>query len=97
MIAAAAGRGLSVLTVGRNGTGIRLVDAAIDGFSQTLRIEHNGGAYRVRLPLVGAFQIENALVAAGMAIATGSDPVAVNDGHELLRLHLTATTTGDVP
>jgi UDP-N-acetylmuramoyl-L-alanyl-D-glutamate--2,6-diaminopimelate ligase len=27
----------------------------------------------VRLPLVGAFQVENALVAAGMAIATGSD------------------------
>jgi UDP-N-acetylmuramoyl-L-alanyl-D-glutamate--2,6-diaminopimelate ligase len=77
VIAAAAGRGLSVLTVGRNGTGIRLVDAAIDGFSQTLRIEHNGGAYRVRLPLVGAFQIENALVAAGMTIATGSDPKAV--------------------
>jgi UDP-N-acetylmuramoyl-L-alanyl-D-glutamate--2,6-diaminopimelate ligase len=77
VIAAAAGRGLSVLTVGRNGTGIRLVDAAIDGFSQTLRIEHNGSAYRVRLPLVGAFQIENALVAAGMTIATGSDPKAV--------------------
>ena len=33
-----------------------------------------GKRYRVRLPLVGAFQVENALVAAGMAIATGSDP-----------------------
>ena len=31
----------------------------------------------MRLPLVGAFQVENALVAAGMAIATGSDPKAV--------------------
>jgi len=31
----------------------------------------------VRLPLVGAFQIENALVSAGLAIATGSDPEAV--------------------
>jgi UDP-N-acetylmuramoyl-L-alanyl-D-glutamate--2,6-diaminopimelate ligase len=29
------------------------------------------------LPLVGAFQIENALVSAGLAIATGSDPDAV--------------------
>jgi UDP-N-acetylmuramoyl-L-alanyl-D-glutamate--2,6-diaminopimelate ligase len=77
VIAVAAGRGLSVLTVGHSGNGIRLVDAAIDGFSQTLRIEHNGSAYRVRLPLVGAFQIENALVAAGMTIATGSDPKAV--------------------
>jgi len=31
----------------------------------------------VRLPLVGAFQAENALVAAGLAIATGSDAAAV--------------------
>jgi len=77
VIAAAAARGLSVLTVGRNASGIRLVESAIDGFSQTLRLEHAGKAYRVRLPLVGAFQIENALVAAGMAIATGSDPAAV--------------------
>ena len=77
VIASATARGLRVLTVGRNGTGIRLIDSAIDGFSQTLRLEHAGRPHRVRLPLVGAFQIENALVAAGMAIATGSDPVAV--------------------
>ena len=32
------------------------------------------GALRLRLPLVGAFQVDNALVAAGLAIATGSDP-----------------------
>ena len=36
VIAAAAGRGLRVLTVGRKGSGIRLIDAEIDGFSQTL-------------------------------------------------------------
>jgi UDP-N-acetylmuramoyl-L-alanyl-D-glutamate--2,6-diaminopimelate ligase len=75
--AAAAGRGLRVLAVGRDRSGIRLLEAEIDGFSQTLRIEHEGRAYRVRLPLVGAFQVENALVAAGMTIATGSDPKAV--------------------
>ena len=77
VIAAAAGRGLRVLTVGRNGTGIRLIDAEVDGFSQTLRLEHEARSYRVRLPLVGAFQVENALVAAGMTVATGSDPAAV--------------------
>ncbi len=77
VVAAARKRGLHVLTVGRNGVAIRLADAEIDGFSQTLRIEHAGRSYRVRLPLVGAFQVENALVAAGMAIATGSDPAAV--------------------
>jgi UDP-N-acetylmuramoyl-L-alanyl-D-glutamate--2,6-diaminopimelate ligase len=70
-------RGLRVLTVGRRGGDIRLEDAAIDGFSQTLRVVHAGKAYRVRLPLVGDFQVENALVAAGMAIASGGDPAAV--------------------
>jgi len=68
---------LRVLTVGRNGTGIRLAGSEIDGFSQTLRLEHEGESYRVRLPLVGAFQVENALVAAGMTLATGSDPARV--------------------
>jgi UDP-N-acetylmuramoyl-L-alanyl-D-glutamate--2,6-diaminopimelate ligase len=81
-IATAAARGLSVLTVGQNGFGIRLVESTIDGFSQTLRLEHAGQSYRVRLPLVGAFQIENALVAAGMAIATGSDRKAVFEALE---------------
>jgi UDP-N-acetylmuramoyl-L-alanyl-D-glutamate--2,6-diaminopimelate ligase len=75
--AAAQARKLAVLTVGRNATGIRLIDSEIDGFSQTLWLEHAGKRYRVRLPLVGAFQVENALVAAGMTIATGSDPAAV--------------------
>ncbi|WP_027522350.1 UDP-N-acetylmuramoyl-L-alanyl-D-glutamate--2,6-diaminopimelate ligase [Bradyrhizobium sp. Ec3.3] len=80
-IEAARSRGLRVMAVGRNGDGagegIRLVDAKIDGFSQQLAIEHRGKAYSIRLPLVGAFQIENALVAAGLAIGTGSDAANV--------------------
>ncbi len=77
VIAAANARRLRVFTVGRTGAGIRLVESAIDGFSQTLRIEHGGKSYRVRLPLVGAFQIENTLVAAGMTIATEGNPAGV--------------------
>jgi UDP-N-acetylmuramoyl-L-alanyl-D-glutamate--2,6-diaminopimelate ligase len=77
VIAAVRKRGLRVLTVGRTGDAIRLIETEIDGFSQTLQLEHAGKGYRVRLPLVGAFQVENALVAAGMTIATGSDPAAV--------------------
>ena len=71
VIAAANRRGLKLLTVGRNGDGIRLVDAAIDGFAQKLVLRHSGRTHAVALPLVGAFQVENALVAAGLAIATG--------------------------
>src|SRR5262249_40372001 len=74
VVAAATRRRLRLLTVGRRGAGIRLLDAAVDGFAQVLRLEHVGNDYTVRLPLPGAFQVENALVAAGLAIATGSDP-----------------------
>ena len=73
VVAASAARGLSIMTVGRKGTGIRLVESVIDGFAQTLRLEHRHMHFRVRLPLVGEFQIENALVAAGLAIATGGE------------------------
>jgi UDP-N-acetylmuramoyl-L-alanyl-D-glutamate--2,6-diaminopimelate ligase len=73
VIDAARARGLRIMTVGRNGEAIRLVDASIDGFSQVLTLEHAGRRRDLRLPLVGEFQIENALIAAGLAIGTGSD------------------------
>jgi UDP-N-acetylmuramoyl-L-alanyl-D-glutamate--2,6-diaminopimelate ligase len=77
VIAAARARGLEILTVGRHGDdkagGIRLVEAVIDGFGQKLTLVHGGKTVSLRLPLVGEFQIENALVAAGLAIGTGSD------------------------
>jgi UDP-N-acetylmuramoyl-L-alanyl-D-glutamate--2,6-diaminopimelate ligase len=73
VIATARRRGLNVLTVGRRGEGIRLIDAAAGGFAQTLTVSHAGAQYNVRLPLPGSFQVENALIAAGLAIATGTD------------------------
>src|SRR4051794_30344292 len=73
-IEAARARKLRVMTGGRKGDGIRLADASIDGFAQKLILEHAGRQRDLRLPLVGEFQIENALVAAGLAIGTGSDP-----------------------
>jgi UDP-N-acetylmuramoyl-L-alanyl-D-glutamate--2,6-diaminopimelate ligase len=65
-------RGLELISVGRSGKTFRLVSAEIDGFGQTLLVEHGGKRHKVRLPLVGAFQASNALVAAGLAIATGA-------------------------
>jgi len=77
-IDAARGRGLPIMAVGRKGDGagegIALIEAGVDGFAQNLTLEHRGRRYKVRLPLVGEFQIENALVSAGLAIATGSAP-----------------------
>ena len=81
VIDAARGRGLRVVAVGRNvdgeGDGIRLVGVTVEGFAQHLALEHRGRNYTIKLPLVGEFQIENSLVAAGLAIGTGSDPDAV--------------------
>ena len=81
VIEAAKARGLRVMAVGRNGDGagegIRLTDAAVEGFTQRLTLQHRGKGYAIRLPLVGEFQIENALVSAGLAIGTGSDAAKV--------------------
>jgi UDP-N-acetylmuramoyl-L-alanyl-D-glutamate--2,6-diaminopimelate ligase len=74
-------RGLRIVAVGSEGDGagegIRLIEADIDGFAQKLNVEHRGRRHAVRLPLVGEFQVENALVSAGLAICTGSEPKAV--------------------
>ena len=69
---AAGARGLDVVTAGREGRTLRLVSAERDGFAQTLVIEHDGKRHRVRLPLVGDFQASNALLAAGLVMATGT-------------------------
>ena len=63
--------GLELISVGQSGKTLRLVASDIDGFAQVLVIEHEGKRHTVRLPLVGGFQAANALVAAGLCLATG--------------------------
>ncbi|WP_298960399.1 UDP-N-acetylmuramoyl-L-alanyl-D-glutamate--2,6-diaminopimelate ligase [uncultured Methylobacterium sp.] len=71
VIAAARARGLSIRTTGRAGEAVRLLDARPEGFSQRLSLHLSGrGEVAVSLPLVGAFQVENALLAVGLALAT---------------------------
>jgi UDP-N-acetylmuramoyl-L-alanyl-D-glutamate--2,6-diaminopimelate ligase len=65
-------RGLQFFGVGRAGHGLRLVDVQREGFSQTLAVEAEGKRHSVKLPLVGDFQVANALVAAGLAVVTGA-------------------------
>jgi UDP-N-acetylmuramoyl-L-alanyl-D-glutamate--2,6-diaminopimelate ligase len=77
VVAAANKRGLKVMTVGAQGDDIKLVDGAIDGFAQVVTLAHGGHTYKIKLPLVGGFQLQNAAVAAGLAIATGAEPTRV--------------------
>ncbi len=72
VIAAASAHGLRVFTVGRDGDDIRVIKSAIDGYAQSVTLQFEGKRYNLHLPLVGEFQIENALVAAGLAIVTGT-------------------------
>jgi UDP-N-acetylmuramoyl-L-alanyl-D-glutamate--2,6-diaminopimelate ligase len=70
-------RGLKVFTVGRAGMDLMLLGVQADGAGQVLALSHRGHSHNVRLPLLGAFQIENALVAAGLALSTGTDSEGV--------------------
>jgi UDP-N-acetylmuramoyl-L-alanyl-D-glutamate--2,6-diaminopimelate ligase len=77
VVEAAKKRGLKIMTVGERGSDIKLVGGAIEGFAQVITIAHGGHEYKVKLPLVGAFQVQNAAVAAGLVIATGAEPARV--------------------
>jgi len=75
--AAAVTCGQTVLSVGEAGQGLRLLDRQLVPDGQRLRIETDGRTHDVRLPLAGAFQASNALVAAGLCIGAGEDAGAV--------------------
>ena len=64
-------RELDFFGVGRKGETLKLISATRMHDGSRLLIEAFGEKHYVPLPLVGAFQISNALVAAAMAIATG--------------------------
>jgi UDP-N-acetylmuramoyl-L-alanyl-D-glutamate--2,6-diaminopimelate ligase len=69
--------GRAVLTVGRTGDTIKLERVEATGFAQRLTLTASGTTTTVDLPLVGAYQVENALVAAALAIASGEAPARV--------------------
>ena len=79
-IAAARARGLKLLTVGTLGDTIRLVSRTPTQLGQTLELEAGGKTHKVNLPLIGAYQAANALVAAGLVLATGGDLAATLGG-----------------
>lgn len=76
-------RGLRLLTVGgqaaADGSSLRLLARTPTQLGQELQVEFAGTARKVALPLIGAYQAANALVAAGLVLATGGEPGQVFD------------------
>src|SRR5688572_20341871 len=101
-IEAAKAAGLNVLTVGRHGDFLTLKRVEHERFRQRAEIVAGGELHEVDLPLAGDFQIFNALVAAGLAAATGTPIAKALAALEHLegapgRLDLAGTTSAGAP
>ncbi len=99
VLAIAKGRGQRLLTIGRReGADLRITAQRYDATGQDLRFTYKGAAHMVRLNLIGGFQAENVLAAAGLAIGAGAEARAVFDVLPQLitvrgRMELAATRT----
>lgn len=68
-------RGQEVIGVGRSENArLQLTAQRFDATGQDLRFSWQGRPYQVRLDLMGGFQAENVLLAAGLVIAAGAAP-----------------------
>jgi len=74
--------GLGVMGVGERGRDLTLVARQAVPEGQRLTLDVRGTLHEVLLPLAGAFQASNALVAAGLCIAAGETPERVLSGLE---------------
>ncbi len=101
-IEVATGASARVMTVGRKGDFLKLKRLEHERSRQIAEIEAEGRIHRIILPLAGSFQMANALVAAGLAIATGVPVAGALAALEGLkgasgRLELAGTTPAGVP
>lgn len=68
-------RGQEVIGVGRHpDADLKLTAQRFDGVGQEVMFAWHGERHKTRLNLIGGFQAENVLLAAGLCIASGSDP-----------------------
>jgi UDP-N-acetylmuramoyl-L-alanyl-D-glutamate--2,6-diaminopimelate ligase len=66
-------REIRLITVGERGKGIQLLSRQPTQLGQTLELRIQGDVTKVKLPLIGAYQAANVLVAAGVVMASGGD------------------------
>lgn len=77
--------GLRPFGVGPGGEGLKLLSAQREGLGHKIRVRGPEREHEVYLPLVGDFQLSNALVAAGLVIATGGEEALTLHALEFLR------------
>ncbi|QDZ13241.1 UDP-N-acetylmuramoyl-L-alanyl-D-glutamate--2,6-diaminopimelate ligase [Devosia ginsengisoli] len=70
---AALGASATLLTVGREGAYIEVLDIKPEGYGQRVEVRHVGEKMSFHLPLTGEFQVSNAIVAAALAMSSGVD------------------------
>ena len=73
VLAAARGRRHVSVGVGVSGADWRLTARESTAFGQVLRVVVEGREREVKLPLIGAYQAANALIAAALVVATGGE------------------------
>ncbi|MCA3560425.1 MAG: UDP-N-acetylmuramoyl-L-alanyl-D-glutamate--2,6-diaminopimelate ligase [Aestuariivirga sp.] len=98
----AAAHGLKVWSVGLKGGTIRVLGVRREARSQHITVAVHGRAYDVDLPLAGDFQVSNALIAAGLVLATGGDEAQTMHALQSLkgakgRLELVGRTAAGAP
>ncbi|WP_099912430.1 UDP-N-acetylmuramoyl-L-alanyl-D-glutamate--2,6-diaminopimelate ligase [Puniceibacterium antarcticum] len=97
MAAIARARGQGLITVGTaEGAHLCLMAQRYDATGQEVRVRWDGRVRQMRLDLIGGFQAENVLLAAGLVIACGADADRVFDTLPFLntvrgRMQLAAT------
>ncbi|WP_375646157.1 UDP-N-acetylmuramoyl-L-alanyl-D-glutamate--2,6-diaminopimelate ligase [Bartonella sp. TT29SHDZB] len=91
-----------VLTIGRKGQFITINRVEHQRLKQCIECRVENNIYTFDLPLAGDFQVANALMAAGLAIATGASPRKVFSALETLqgapgRLEFVGKTENNAP
>jgi len=64
-------RNLKLMTFGEKGRDLKLVAHQRDGYGQKIVVDAEGQEFALDFPLVGDFQVSNALCAAALVMATG--------------------------
>ena len=78
-------RGLPVILSGEQGDRVRLIQRLPETSGQRLSVEIDGAIHQILLPLVGDFQASNALCAAALALATGTNAETIVTAIESLQ------------